>query len=94
LTRPGIAVDENDLYWADFGSIGRANLDGSNVNQNFIPVVAGPNMIGRATSAARTCCGARAARTGVAAAAARTASVAAKRQAARFAGGSRMLAPG
>jgi hypothetical protein len=47
LTRPGIAVDENDLYWADFGSIGRANLDGSNVNQNFIPVVAGPNMIGR-----------------------------------------------
>jgi hypothetical protein len=33
----GIAVDENYLYWKDrAGKIGRANLDGSNVNKTWI----------------------------------------------------------
>ena len=34
----GLAVDANYIYWAnsDSTTIGRANLDGTGVNQNFI----------------------------------------------------------
>jgi hypothetical protein len=32
----GVAVDDNYLYWANFkGGIGRANLDGTGINQGF-----------------------------------------------------------
>ena len=34
----GLEVDSNHVYWSNynFGSIGRANLDGTEVNQTFI----------------------------------------------------------
>ena len=41
----GVAVDSGHIYWsnwADTGSIGRANLDGTGVNQNFISDAAKP----------------------------------------------------
>jgi hypothetical protein len=40
----GVAVDGTHIYWAngDFGTIGRANLDGTAVNQSFIAGAADP----------------------------------------------------
>jgi hypothetical protein len=38
----GIAVDEGHLYWAEESTIGRANLDGSNVEESFIPSAVAP----------------------------------------------------
>ena len=32
-----MAADSQHVYWANFRSIGRANLDGTGVDQNFIP---------------------------------------------------------
>ena len=34
----GVAVDRSHVYWANDGnSIGQADLDGQNVNQQFVP---------------------------------------------------------
>src|SRR5207248_9225609 len=39
----GMAVDGSHVYWANFyGGIGRADLDGQNVNQSFITGYANP----------------------------------------------------
>jgi len=38
----GIAVDESHLYWAEESTIGRANLDGSNIEESFIPSAVAP----------------------------------------------------
>lgn len=40
----GIAIDSTYIYWTDFsaGTIGRAKLDGSEVNQNFITGLTSP----------------------------------------------------
>ena len=39
-----MAVDSSHLYWADlgFGTIGRANLDGTGANQSFITGASAP----------------------------------------------------
>ena len=40
----GVAVDRNYIYYAnnDGGTIGRADLDGTNLNQDFITTATGP----------------------------------------------------
>ena len=40
-----MAVDDAHVYWTNFnsGAIGRANLDGSGVNQSFITGASGPS---------------------------------------------------
>jgi hypothetical protein len=38
----GIAIYEGHLYWAEESTIGRANLDGSNVEESFIPSALAP----------------------------------------------------
>jgi hypothetical protein len=40
-----IAADAHHIYWTNYNSIGRANLDGSDVNQDFIPNVFQPEGI-------------------------------------------------
>jgi len=41
----GVAVDSNHIYWANsyrINTIGRADLDGQNVNHSFINAVSSP----------------------------------------------------
>ena len=45
-----MAVDSSHIYWADLDSIGRANLDGSGVEQNFVSFTGFPNVCGVAVN--------------------------------------------
>jgi hypothetical protein len=43
----GLAVDSHHIYWANVGgSIGRANIDGSEVDENFIPLSVNSGVMG------------------------------------------------
>jgi hypothetical protein len=43
----GLAVDSNYIYWANVfdGTIGRANLDGTGVDQSFITGATNPDSV-------------------------------------------------